>query len=515
MKIITRYLVRAHAGPFFFALTVLTGLVFLNAVAMQVENLAGKGLPASTITEFLILTLPHVIALTLPMSVLVAVLYTFSDLTAGNEVTAMSAGGVRPRAITIPMLALGILATLVMLFFNDRVLPETNHRLKNLMVDIARKTPTFQIREQVANEITSEDGQTRVFLTASTIDPVTSELTDVVIHDLSEHDRLRSIYADSGTMAFNDARTDLYLTLFDGELREVGDDRPGQFNRLFFKSQVVPLRNISNALERRNDVTRRSDREMSLGDLLAAAGEERSEHERVAEESVGRSRYALRRALGLPGRAEPMDEWDLRALDGATEEIPEGARSSEAQEATAAGAVPRPGARTPQTRPTVTEGRRAPLREDGITQTVTMNHRTNDTRTGILRLQELRYHVEVHKKLSISFACIVFVLIGAPLAIRFPRGGVGMVIGASVAIFAVYWLSLIGGERLADRGLMTPFWSMWIPNFIFLAVGIWMTARMGREISSTRGGGWEDLLRTVLSTLTLESFRTSRREARA
>lgn len=254
---------------------------------------------------------------------------------------------------------------------------------------------------------------------------------------------------------------------------------------------------------------------MSLGDLLAAAGEERSEHERVAEESVGRSRYALRRALGLPGRAEPMDEWDLRALDGATEEIPEGARSSEAQEATAAGAVPRPGARTPQTRPTVTEGRRAPLREDGITQTVTMNHRTNDTRTGILRLQELRYHVEVHKKLSISFACIVFVLIGAPLAIRFPRGGVGMVIGASVAIFAVYWLSLIGGERLADRGLMTPFWSMWIPNFIFLAVGIWMTARMGREISSTRGGGWEDLLRTVLSTLTLESFRTSRREARA
>ena len=155
MKIITRYLVRAHAGPFFFALTVLTGLVFLNAVAMQVENLAGKGLPASTITEFLILTLPHVIALTLPMSVLVAVLYTFSDLTAGNEVTAMSAGGVRPRAITIPMLALGILATLVMLFFNDRVLPETNHRLKNLMVDIARKTPTFPTISSIERRLSS------------------------------------------------------------------------------------------------------------------------------------------------------------------------------------------------------------------------------------------------------------------------------------------------------------------------------------------------------------------------
>jgi lipopolysaccharide export system permease protein len=344
---------------------------------------------------------------------------------------------------------------------------------------------------------------------------VTSELTDVIIHDLSEHDRLRSIYADSGTMAFNEGRTDLYLTLFDGELREVSDDRPGQFNRLFFQSQVVPLRNISNALERRSDVTRRSDREMSLGELLAAADEERAEHDRVAEESLGRSRYALRRALGLPGRAESMDEWDIRALEGAMDEAPEGARTSEAQGAAAPGAVPRPGARTPETTPTVTQRGRAPLRDDGVTQTVTMNHRTNDTRAGILRLQELRYHVEVHKKLSISFACIVFVLIGAPLAIRFPRGGVGMVIGTSVAIFAVYWLSLIGGERLADRGLMTPFWSMWIPNFIFLAVGIWMTARMGREISSTRGGGWDDLLHTVLGALTLRSFRTSRREARA
>ena len=70
-------------------------------------------------------------------------------------------------------------------------------------------------------------------------------------------------------------------------------------------------------------------------------------------------------------------------------------------------------------------------------------------------------------------------------------------------------------ERLADRGLMTPFWSMWIPNFIFLAVGIWMTARMGREISSTRGGGWDDLLHTLLAALTFRSARTSKTEARA
>ena len=68
------------------------------------ENLVGKGLSWSIIGEFLILSLPHTVALTLPMSILVALLYTFSELTAANEFTAMSAGGIRPLRILAPHL---------------------------------------------------------------------------------------------------------------------------------------------------------------------------------------------------------------------------------------------------------------------------------------------------------------------------------------------------------------------------------------------------------------------------
>src|SRR5690606_25971864 len=67
-------------------------------------------------------------------------------------------------------------------------------------------------------------------------------------------------------------------------------------------------------------------------------------------------------------------------------------------------------------------------------QLTSMHQRAEQVSAGINT-----YAVEYHKKFAIPFACIVFVLIGAPLAVRFPRGGVGMVIAFSLVIFAIYW----------------------------------------------------------------------------
>ncbi len=83
-----------------------------------------------------------------------------------------------------------------------------------------------------------------------------------------------------------------------------------------------------------------------------------------------------------------------------------------------------------------------------------------------------RYDVEIQKKFALSAACIVFVLIGAPIALRFPRGGVGLVIGVSLGVFAIYYVGLIAGESLADRAFLTPFWAMWAANVILTIVGL-------------------------------------------
>jgi len=115
----------------------------------------------------------------------------------------------------------------------------------------------------------------------------------------------------------------------------------------------------------------------------------------------------------------------------------------------------------------------------------------------LARHRRNRYAIEIQKKFSLAAACIVLVLVGAPLALRFPRGGVGLVIGASFFIFAVYYVGLIGGESLANKNYVSPFWAMWTGNFIFFVAGVLLIMRMGNEGVTNRGGAWGERVDAV------------------
>jgi lipopolysaccharide export system permease protein len=132
--------------------------------------------------------------------------------------------------------------------------------------------------------------------------------------------------------------------------------------------------------------------------------------------------------------------------------------------------------------------------ESFIGQLDLIGARMRDARQGMNR-----YDVEIQKKFALAFACIVFVMIGAPIALRFPRGGVGLVIGASVGIFALYYIGLVGGEALADRLIVGPFLAMWLTNLLFLGIAALLLSRMGKEGVTARGGDMAeavDALRT-------------------
>ena len=96
------------------------------------------------------------------------------------------------------------------------------------------------------------------------------------------------------------------------------------------------------------------------------------------------------------------------------------------------------------------------------------------------------YDVEVQKKFALAAACMVLALVGAATAIRFPRGGVGLVLGASALVFTAYDLLLVMGESLADRQLVSPLVAMWLANAILLAVALLLIRRPERP-GPTRG----------------------------
>jgi len=348
----------------------------------------------------------------------------------------------------------------MMLFFNDSVLPEANHRLKNLLVDVGRKSPTFQLRENVVNPINTNDDRTRYYLTAARIDPATNTLEDVTIFDDNDPLRKRITHAERGTMAFNAARTDLFLTLYDGVVREVQGDRDGGggFQRLYFQKQVVPMRGVGDELDLQLGASQRGDREMDFGMLHHEIDIRKAELDSVLAQSRSNALRAVRAAL---------------AIDGDTIAI---------------AAIPPPVARMGR------HGPERPLMErDAVTREVVRSQRSLAARTETLLERTNQLEVEIYKKWAIAFACLVFTLLGPPLALRFPRGGVGMVIAASTVIFSIYWVGLIGGESLADKDLGSPFFTMWIPNIVFALLGLSLLSHMARTGTTSRGSAWEEI----------------------
>lgn len=514
VKILTRYLLREHAGPFVAALGVLTVLMVVNQLARRLTDLAGKGLPAQVIAEVFALSIPFILAMTVPMAVLVAVLYAFGRLSADNELSAMKASGVSLRRLSLPVVAAASLVSIGMIAFSDRVVPETNHTLRQLLVDIGRKKPTFDLREQVVNEVVPA----KLFLQASQIDRATNRLYDVVIYDVGARDLTRTIYADSGHMAFNETQTDLYLTLYDGHLNEIDFREPNTSQVSKFREHIVRAPGVQDQLERGAGGEYRGDREMNVAMMRERVAEARADLRLTLDSTRRWSELAAAIA-----RTAPSEPADTGATDGA---------------GAAAGRAPSPGAREAPPKvvePAVARARDAATGRRPVPRGVApqapvvpqeplesaarkasnfaARFRELALRAQVERREANRYLVEIHKKFAIPAAAIVFVLIGAPLGARFPRGGIGMVLLVSLVVFNVYWVGLIAGEDLADRGVIPPFWAMWGPNVLFLALGLWLLYREGRHSATARGGGWEELIETVRRIVTAP-WSASRRRVR-
>jgi lipopolysaccharide export system permease protein len=101
-------------------------------------------------------------------------------------------------------------------------------------------------------------------------------------------------------------------------------------------------------------------------------------------------------------------------------------------------------------------------------------------RAAALRAQGRNYHpplVEFHKKLAIPVSCILFTLVGVPLGSRFRKGGRGISLIISVGFALGYYMLIVAGEAMGDRGLVPEAIAMWLPNFLIVLAGSLLFAR--------------------------------------
>jgi lipopolysaccharide export system permease protein len=516
--------VRSLAGPFAYAFTALVSILLLQQVAKRFEQLVGKGLPWSVIGEVFALTVPFLVPMALPIAVLAGTLHALGQLAADNEITAMRASGVSVRRILRPLIVVGLVWAATNFLFLDQVVPRTNARLRTLIGDIARVKPTLQLEEQSLNPLRSG-----FFLRAGRIDRGGGRLRDVTIFDLSGQDLRRVVFADSGVMGMVPEGTDLVLRLYDGEVHEYRSSSATQFQLTAFGENTVLVRGVANELERDEFEGARGDREMSTCEMLDVVATSRARQAAGVEWGRALVTADLRRLLGLragrPERAVPAE----RSAGGYCAAVRSlrrhlSPRTAEAQEPAQAPAPkrlperldryrrqdrparPAPQAAEPGWRdgPAAADTGRAAVPGPGLPGTAPGGARgillaspaeLAEARESALesRRESSEYLLEVHKKWSLSVTCLVFVLLGVPLALRFPRGGMGLVLGGTGICVAVFYICLPAGEALADSGLVHPAVPMWAPNLLYALLGMLGLWIVNRESGSTRGGDLAEL----------------------
>ncbi|MFZ1729512.1 MAG: LptF/LptG family permease [Bacteroidota bacterium] len=457
--ILWRYILRAHIGPFFFSNAIIIFLFLLQFLMKRAGDLVGKGLSPWVILELISLNLAWMLVLSVPMSVLVASLMAFGKLSADNEVTIMRASGMSLYRMMAPVVLAVMGVTAGLIWFNNSVLPDANVRLQTLMTDIVRIKPTLSLQ---AGVFTSDQELPSYRILVRRTFEKTNDLEGVTIYDLSDPERAVVVTAERGTVSFSADYTRIIMDLHDGEIHEVGNKSFLDYRKLRFIRHRVSIPASGFGFQRSDaSTTRRDDRTMSAQMMQAIV-------DSIALEQENKSGVAGDRVIG-----------HLRKYFSGTVQFYSAAPSQVIRNVVLDSAAADSIARLPLDTLSAAFRTLADARQLQSQSMAELSGIDFDDK------QMDRYLVEIYKKYSIPFACLVFVLIGAPLGMMARRGGFGMGAGLSLGFFLFYWACLIGGEKLADRGELSPFWGMWVANIILGIMGailVWRTAKESRVI---------------------------------
>jgi lipopolysaccharide export system permease protein len=294
----------------------------------------------------------------------------------------------------------------------------------------------------------------------------TGEIREIQIFRYSKPGALPiTIVADRGRLTYLEPQHVLRFELEDGEIHEMPEGAdPTTYRRTEFKHYVINISDVDRSLKR-SDRSYRGDREMSTKMM-------RDKIDTIREDIGGVDDK-------MANLAATQTAAVFQLLDPAVRDsVFNGGRSRRAGSDTTAVLKSVPAIKVASSDPS-----QRPPTKAAVTHKALESQR--EVRTSYYR-QIDRYRVEIHKKFSIPFACIIFVLIGSPIALRLGRSGMNMAIGLSILVFLIYYICLIGGEKLADRQVVSPVFAMWVPNVIFGVVGVFLIRRASMEQSVLR-----------------------------
>ena len=451
----------------FIPLFTMTFFICLFIVLMQflwryVDDLVGKGLSVGVIAELFFYAALTMVPMALPLAILLASLMTFGNLGEQFELTAMKASGISLYKTMRPLIVLMIFVAGCAFVFQNNILPIAQTKMWTLLYSMRQKSPEVEIPEG-----SFYDQIPGVNLYVEHKDQKTGLLHDMMIYEVSKGlDNARIILADSGKLSFSEDKTHLFLQLYDGEQFEPLQDQ--SMISTARKSKFVPYRKESF-----------SEKEIRV---VFDANFSRMDESAMQNQYVGKNITQLRQTIDIENKkvdsignkyAKDIKEspyfgltyYKKKYVDHQLVDVPQQQVILEdtLNLDTLRMAKGNSFARTYLTQ-ALNKAKRH--KQDYEFKSLSMKDQRKSIR---------RHDIEMQKKFTLSFACIIFFFIGAPLGAIIKKGGIGSPLVISVILFIIYYIIDNTGYKMARDGRIAVWAGMWVSSAVLLPLGVFFT----------------------------------------
>lgn len=440
-------ILKAFIGPFIATFFITLMVLVMQFFWLYIDDFVGKGLSTSVILEFIIYQSTSLVPLALPLAVLLSSIMTFGNLGESMELVAIKSAGISLLRFMRPLLITSIIISGIAFFFSNNIIPVANLKSRTLLTDIVYAKPAFDLQEGVFNHRT-EDFAIKIGKKEQD-----SIIKDVIIYERGNNFLQDNfIIAESGVMRTSPNKRFLEINLKNGwRYQERGNrgERNTEYIRLGFDEYKKQF-DLSSLLFNRTDdsVNRNKRRMMSIRQL-------------------GKVIDSLHTEIGSAGQRTERDVFSgfrfVKYIDSAW---------------------------APQKKKAVADT--TPLIPDSaavtIAQTVKGLVNSAFLSTSVAsaeynaKQKELHLHqIEWHRKITLSLACIVLFLIGAPLGSIIRKGGLGTPLVVAVVLFIFFYFLNNTGEKFVKEGVMSAFNGMWLATMILTPVGFFLIYKAIRD----------------------------------
>lgn len=435
-------------------------IVMMQFLWRSVDDIIGKGLGFSVIAELFWYAALSMVPTALPLAVLLASLMTFGNLGEKFELTAMKAAGISLFRIMRPLIIFIVLLATGAFFFQNDVLPIAQTKMWTLLFSMRQKSPEVEIPEG-----TFYDQIPGMNLYVEHKDLESGMLHDLIIYDVTRGmDNARVILADSGKLNFTEDKRYLYLHLYQGELFENFRDNSFGVNNagyMPFRRETFDDKQVYIAFDANfNRIDEQAMRSQYIGKNIAELN--------TAIDSLNRQVDSIGTIYGTDIQQAAyfgVPYYERKMVNGEVVQQPQH--------------MVHP--RTKVNIDSILAGRDGIAGRSYIAQALAKSKRYiaefEFKSLSLVDQQKLmrRHDIERQKKFTLSFACIIFFFIGAPLGAIIKKGGLGTPLVISVALFVFYYIFDNMGYKMARDGKMAVWQGIWLSSAVMLPLGVFFT----------------------------------------